>query len=135
MRVAGDRQPVGSEDGGAGWAAKELSAKFWKYQQEGWARRFFRDWFGWVSQSRLKPVIGVSQLLKCHLDDLLRYLKNRLTNAVTEGLNSKIQSLKAAAQGFRSFRNYRIRIPFFCGKLDFYPLWSVKKPFSSVFLD
>jgi transposase len=56
------------------------------------------------------------------LENLLTYLKHHITNAVTEGLNSKIQSIKAAARGFRSFRNYRIRILFFCGKLDLYPL-------------
>ena len=43
-------------------------------------------------------------------------------NAVTEGLNSKIQALKANARGFRSFANYRTRILFFCGKLDLNPL-------------
>ena len=104
------------------WAAKELFSKFWEYQQEGWARRFFKDWFGWVSRSRLKPLVEVAQMLKRHLDNLLTYLKHHITNAVTEGLNSKIQSLKAAARGFRSFRNYRIRILFFCGKLNLYPL-------------
>jgi len=104
------------------WAAKELFSKFWEYQEEGWARRFFKDWFGWVSRSRLKPVVEVAQMLKRHLDNLLTYLKHHVTNAVTEGLNSKIQSLKAAARGFRSFRNYRVRILFFCGKLNLYPL-------------
>ena len=104
------------------WAAKELFSKFWEYQEEGWARRFFKDWFGWVSRSRLKPVVDVAQMLKRHLDNLLTYLKHHITNAVTEGLNSKIQSLKSAARGFRSFRNYRIRILFFCGKLNLYPL-------------
>ena len=104
------------------WAAKELFSKFWDYQEEGWARRFFKDWFGWVSRSRLKPVIEVAQMLKRHLAELLTYLKHHITNAVTEGLNSKIQSLKAAARGFRNFRNYRIRILFFCGKLQLYPL-------------
>jgi transposase len=104
------------------WAAKELFSKFWEYQEEGWARRFFKDWFGWVSRSRLKPVVEVAQMLKRHLENLLTYLKHHITNAVTEGLNSKIQSLKAAARGFRSFRNYRIRILFFCGKLNLYPL-------------
>jgi hypothetical protein len=44
-----------------------------------------------------------------------------ITNAVTEGLNSKIQQLKAHARGFRSFLNYRTRILFFCGKLDLLP--------------
>ena len=104
------------------WAAKELFSKFWNYQEEGWARRFFKDWFGWVSRSRLKPVVEVAHMLKRHLDNLLTYLKHHITNAVTEGLNSKIQSLKSAARGFRNFRNYRIRILFFCGKLNLYPL-------------
>ena len=104
------------------WAAKELFSKFWNYQEVGWARRFFKDWFGWVSRSRLKPVVEVAQMLKRHLDNLLTYLKHHITNAVTEGLNSKIQSLKSAARGFRNFRNYRIRILFFCGKLNLYPL-------------
>jgi len=104
------------------WAAKELFSKFWEYQEQGWARRFFKQWFGWVSRSRLKPLVEVAQMLKRHLDNLLTYLKHHITNAVTEGLNSKIQSLKAAARGFRSFRNYRIRILFFCGKLNLYPL-------------
>ena len=104
------------------WAAKELFSKFWAYQEEGWARRFFKDWFGWVSRSRLQPVIEVARMLKRHLENLLTYLKHHITNAVTEGLNSKIQSLKSAARGFRNFRNYRIRILFFCGKLDLYPL-------------
>ena len=92
------------------WAAKELFAKFWAYQQAGWARRFFKDWFGWVSRSRLKPMVAVAQLL-----NLLTYLRHRITNGVIEGLNSKIQSLKAAARGFRNFQNYRTRILFFCG--------------------
>ena len=104
------------------WAAKELFSKFWEYHAEGWARRFFKDRFGWVSRSRLKPVIEVAQMLKRHLDHLLTYLRHHITNAVTEGLNSKIQSLKSAARGFRNFRNYRIRILFFCGKLNLYPL-------------
>jgi transposase len=103
------------------WAAKELFWTFWEYEHEGWARRFFKQWFGWVSRSRLKPMIEVAYMLKRHLDNLLTYLKHQITNAVTEGLNSKIQSLKSAARGFRSFDNYRIRILFFCGKLDLYP--------------
>lgn len=104
------------------WAAKELFTKFWQYQEVGWARRFFKDWFGWVSRSQLKPLIAVARMLKRHLENLLTYLKHPITNAVTEGLNSKIQSLKSAARGFRNFKNYRIRILFFCGKLNLYPL-------------
>ena len=98
------------------WAAKELFTKFWDYQEEGWARRFFKDWFGWVSQSRLKPLIEVAQMLKRHLDNLLTYLKHHITNAVTEGLNSKIQSIKAAARGFRRFQELPHSHPFLLRK-------------------
>jgi transposase len=104
------------------WAAKELFSKFWEYEQEGWARRFFKDWYSWISRSRLGPMIDVAQMLKRHLANLLTYLKHRITNAATEGLNSKIQSIKSAARGFRNFQNYRTRILFFCGKLNLYPL-------------
>ncbi len=107
---------------GRAWAAKELFTKFWDYEQAGWARRFFKDWFGWVSRSRLGPMVDVAQMLKRHLENLLTCLKPRITNAVTEGLNSKIQSIKSAARGFRNFKNYRTRILFFCGKLTLYPL-------------
>jgi transposase len=104
------------------WAAKELFTKLWTYRYEGSARRFFKQWFGWASRSRLKPLIKVAKRLKSHLENILTYLRHPITNAVTEGLNSKIQMIKSNARGFRSFDNYRIRILFFCGKLNLYPL-------------
>ena len=39
------------------WAAKELFTKLWTDRYEGAARRFFKQSFGWVSRSRLKPLI------------------------------------------------------------------------------
>ena len=67
-------------------------------------------------------MIDVARMLKRHLENLLTYLEHPITNAVTEGLNSKIQNIKSAARGFRNFKNYRTRILFFCGKLSLYPL-------------
>jgi hypothetical protein len=32
-----------------------------------------------------------------------------------------MQQIKSNARGFRSFQSYRIRILFFCGKLDLLP--------------
>ncbi len=48
----------------------------------------------------------------------LNYFEHEITNAVSEGLNSKIQLYKASARGFHSFQSYRTRILFYCGKLD-----------------
>jgi transposase len=54
----------------------------------------------------------------------LNYFTHSITNALTEGLNSRIQLLKASARGFRNFDNYRIRILFFLGGLDMLPALS-----------
>jgi len=60
-------------------------------------------------------------MLKRHLPGPLRYFRHHVTNGSAEGFNSKIQSIKSAARGFRSFANYCVRILFYCGKLDLIP--------------
>ena len=104
------------------WAIKELFSKLWNYSYERSARKFFQNWFGWAARSRLPAIIKVAKMIKRHLENILTYLRHPITNAVTEGLNSKIQAIKSNARGFRSFQNYRTRILFFCGKLDLCPL-------------
>ncbi len=81
-----------------------------------------KEVFRRASRSRLKPIIKVAKMLKRHFENIITYLRHPITNAVTEGLNSKIQAIKSNARGFRSFFNYRTRILFFCGKLNLYPL-------------
>jgi transposase len=103
------------------WAIKEHFTWFWEYIYAGSARTFFEHWYNWAVRSRLKPVREVTTMLKNHLENILTYFKHHITNAVSEGLNSRIQSIKTAARGFRSFANYRTRILFFCGKLDLAP--------------
>jgi len=103
------------------WAIKEQFRWFWDYRYAGNARKFFSKWYSWASRSRLGPIIQVAKMLKRHLANILTYFRHRITNAVTEGLNSRIQSIKASARGFRAFANYRTRILFYCGKLDLTP--------------
>ena len=106
---------------GRAWSIKEMFSGLWEYRYEKPARKFFKQWFWWATHARLKPMAEVAKKLKRHLDNILTYLKHRITNAVAEGLNSKIQQIKSAARGFRKFENFRIAILFFCGKLDMYP--------------
>ena len=103
------------------WAYKEQMVEFW-YQPDAEAgRRFFHQWYRSVMRSRLPKVKKVAKTLKAHLSGLLTYFTHPITNALTEGFNSKIQAIKADARGFRRFENYRARILFFCGKLDLAP--------------
>lgn len=107
---------------GRAWALKEDFRHFWTYARECVARSFFDRWHFHATHSRLEPVIAVAKMLKRHLPGLLSHCAHSISNAVTEGLNSKIQFVKASARGFRSFAHYRIAILFHCGKLDMRPL-------------
>ena len=71
--------------------------------------------------ARIKPMIKVAKMLQRHLPEILSYFRYRITNATNEGFNSRIQSIKSAARGFRDFQNYRTRILFYCGKLNLKP--------------
>jgi len=60
-------------------------------------------------------------MLQKHLAHIVSFFTHRITNAVAAGINRKIQPIKGAARGFRSFHNYRIAILFYGGGLDLYP--------------
>jgi len=103
------------------WALKELFRKFWDYTYAGNARRHFEHWYTWAIRSRLEPVKEKARMIKNHLPNMLTYFKHRISNAVAEGLNSKIQTIKSNARGYRSFEGFRNSILFYCGGLDMEP--------------
>ena len=103
------------------WAHKETFVEYWAQPDAGAGLKFFTQWFGAVRRSKLEPMKKVALTLKEHLPGLINYFAHPITNALTEGFNSKIQAIKADARGFRRFENYRARILFFCGKLDLIP--------------
>jgi transposase len=103
------------------WAMKESLRRLWDYTYVGAARTFFRRWYGWAMRSRLDPMKKVALMLKSHLDNILTYLTHPITNAVTEGLNAKIQWIKYSARGYRNRDAFKMAIYFHCGGLDLEP--------------
>ena len=102
-------------------ALKESLRPFWDYKYPKWAEGFFDRWYYWATHSRLSPMVKVAKTLKSHLPNILTFFKHRITNAVAEGLNSKIQMVKQMACGFRNREHYKKAIYFHCGGLDLYP--------------
>lgn len=103
------------------WALKEMFKHFWDYNYAAYAKRYFDDWYAWAIRSQLEPIKEKARMLKRHLENLLNYFRCPISNAVTEGLNSKIQTVKANARGFRSFDGFRNSILFYCGGLEMQP--------------
>ena len=103
------------------WAIKESLRALWSYKSLRWAVWYWKRWYYWATHSRLHPIIKVARMLKRHLDNILTYFKHRITNAVSEGLNAKIQGIKKMAYGFRNVEHFKIAIFFHCGGLSLFP--------------
>jgi transposase len=95
------------------WALKETGMTLFHYIYEGPARKHFQFqwWYNWATRSRLRPMIAVARTLKRQLENILTYLKHRITNATT----------KYTARGFRNQQNFVNAIYFHCGGLDLAP--------------
>jgi transposase len=89
------------------------------------AENGFDSLYSWMRRCRLKPMKEAAETLKRHKDKILAYFKNRITNAICEGINSMIQAAKRKARGFHTFEGYSAMIYLVAGKLEL----AVPKPF------
>jgi len=84
---------------GRAWALKESLRDLWGYQRRGWGERHWKQWYFWATHSRLEPLVKAARTLKRHLPNIMTYFAHRITNATSEGLNSKIQTIKKTPTG------------------------------------
>jgi transposase len=103
------------------WAIKESAMGLWGYVSRGWAERMWERWYSWAIRSRLEPVKRVARMIQKHWDGVINAATTDVTNARSEGINSKIQWIKRQACGFRNQDRFRNAIYFHLGGLDLYP--------------
>ena len=103
------------------WALKEMLRELWSCNDHRAAERLHAKWHTWAMRSRLAPMKQVARMVQRHLPNILTYYVHRITNAVSEGINSAIQTIKKRAFGFRNPDNFKTAIYFHCGGLDLYP--------------
>jgi transposase len=103
------------------WALRETAMALYDYVYEKPARKHFQWWYSWAVRSRLQPIKEVASMLKRRFENVITYLRHRITNAASESLNAKIQWVKYTARGFRNKQNFIHAIYFHCGDLDLAP--------------
>mgnify|MGYP001593934189 FL=1 len=106
---------------GRAWAIKEALRRLWHYVYPASGWKFWKRWYFWATHSRLEPIRKTAETIRRHIDNILTYYQHPVTNAMSEGLNSKIQKIKSMACGFRNVENFKTAIYFHCGGLDLYP--------------
>lgn len=103
------------------WAIKETASQLWHYRSYGWALRAWQRLLGWMSRSRLTPMIKLARTLRRHLHGILVAILRGISNGPAEAMNSGIQKVKRRAHGFRNRERFRMAILFHLGGLDLYP--------------
>jgi transposase len=103
------------------WAIKDSFRKLWEYRSIPAARAFIKRWLTWAKRSRLKAMVYFAGIIERRIENILTYLTHRITNAVSEGLNAKIQWIKYASRGFRNRERFKLAILFHLGGLDLEP--------------
>ena len=72
----------------------------------------------WMMHSRIEKMKSLAKTIKEHWNEILNYFDSRYTNAILEGLNNVIQSIKARARGFRNDNYFSTMIYLVCGDID-----------------
>ena len=103
------------------WSIKESLRELWELKTLAGAERFFKRWYFWATHSRLPAVIAAAKKLYRHRAKLLNYFRVRLTNAMSESINGRIEKLNRIAHGYRNTANFKVAVLFRFGGLDLFP--------------
>jgi transposase len=68
------------------WALRETAMGLYDYVYEKPARKHFQWWYSWAVRSRLQPIKEVARMLKRRFENIITYLRHRITNAASESL-------------------------------------------------
>lgn len=106
---------------GKAWSYKEMLRDLWYHDTAAEATEYFQEWYRSVIHTTLEPVKKVARTIKERLPNVVSYCTHGITNAVAEGVNSKIQAIKRRVGGYRNIENFKTAIFFYCGGLNLYP--------------
>jgi len=100
---------------------KEMLAETLEYRQRARAERHLDGWLSWATRSKLRPFVKLAGTIRKFKDGILAYVKTRLTNGLTEGLNNKTRLITRRAYGFHSAHALAAMIHLCCGGIMLAP--------------
>lgn len=92
------------------YTAKERLFAIYAIRFSDQAPRSYERLLGELKTSIFEEVQKLGRTLKRWQNEVLAYFKHRRTNGIVEGFNNKIKVVKRMAYGYRSFRNFRLRV-------------------------
>jgi transposase len=81
------------------------------------------EWISWAARSRLEPFRRVARTIREHASGILAYVRSRLSNGRTEGLNGKLRTLTRRSYGFHSAHGLIAMLKLCCSGIDLEPVF------------
>ena len=118
------RLAVGDPHGEVEWAynAKEAVRDIYRLDDHATAVEVVTELAELMVDKAFPPEVNqLGRMLKRWLVQITNWHRRRVSNGPTEGANNMIKLAKRIGFGFRSFRNYRIRVLLYAGR----PNWDL----------
>lgn len=103
------------------WRLKESFKGLFDCQDYQEAHSRYGDWSSFCNWEDIPEISKVAKMFGKHIVGVCNALVEKLSNAMAERLNGKIQEIKTIGKGYRTFENFRSVILFFNGGLNLYP--------------
>ena len=102
------------------WAIKKAVALLWDFRYRGAAEKAWGR-TSWIARCRLEPVKRVGRMVRAYFWGIVNAIIARVSNAMTEAKNARIQRINNMACGFRNRERFRMAILFHLGGLNLMP--------------
>lgn len=77
-------------------------------------KKMFKEWLYYAENCNLPEFNGHIETFRRWYKYILNSFETNYTNGITEGLNTKIKTIKRMSYGFRNFNNFRLKILLTC---------------------
>jgi transposase len=97
---------------------KERMISFFDQPDESSARTVFDEIALWSLQEYFAPLMKWCRNFEAGWETVKNYFTNRITSALSEGMNNVIKAIKRRAYGYRNMHYFRLKIMQVCGYLN-----------------
>lgn len=89
---------------------KDAFSTLWTYVRPKWASKFLDNWIEWAKETGLKPLIKFAKGVDRDRDEILAWIKHRVTSAKLEAFNATISRIVKRACGYRDLEYLYLKI-------------------------
>jgi transposase len=89
---------------------KDAFSTLWTYLWPKWASKFLDNWIEWAKETGLKPLIRFAKGVDQDRNEILAWIKHRVTSAKLEAFNATISRIDKRACGYRDLEYPHLKI-------------------------